>query len=51
MNGFKDFPRPPPRDHWLRFARGDVAEDGAVIKQDIVEAKASDGSFVCGDFL
>ena len=51
MNGIKDLPRPLPRDHWSRLARGDVAEDGAVIKLDIVEAKASDGSFVCGDFL
>ena len=51
VNGIKDFPRPLPRDHWSRLARGDVAEDGAVIKLDIVEAKASDGSFVCGDFL
>ena len=43
MNGIKDFPRPLPRDHWTRLARGDVTEDGAVIKLDIVEAKASDG--------
>ena len=44
-------PRPLPRDHWSRLAHGDVAEDGAVIKMDIVEVKASDGSFVCGDSL
>ena len=51
VNGIKDLPRPLPGDHWSRLACRDVAEDGAVIKMDIVEAKASDGSFVCGDFL
>ena len=51
MNGIKDLPRPLPRDHWSRLPRGDVAEDGAVTKLDIVEVKASDGSFVSGNFL
>ena len=51
MNGIKDLPRPLPKDHWSRLAHGDVAEDGAVIKLDIVEVRASDGSFVCSDFL
>ena len=51
MNGIKDFPHPLPRDHWLRLSRGDIAENGAAFKLDIVEVKASDGSFVCGDFL
>ena len=51
VNGIKDLSHPLPRDHWSRLAHGDVTEDGAVIKLDIGEVKASDGSFVCGDFL
>ncbi len=51
MNGIKDLSRPIPRDHWSRLVRGDVTEDGAVIKLDIVKAKASDVGFVCGNFL
>ena len=51
VNGIKDLLRPLLRDHWSRFAHGDIAEDGAVIKLYIVEAETGDGGLVGSDFL
>ena len=51
VNGIEDSPCPLPRNHWTRFTHGDIAEDRAVDKLDIVEAEASNGGFVGSDFL
>ena len=51
VNGIEDPPCPLPRNHWTRFTHGDIAEDCAADKLDIVEAEASNGGFVGSDFL
>jgi len=39
------------RDHRLRFTQGNIAEDSAAIKLDIVKAEACNVSFVGGKIL
>ena len=51
VNGIKDPLCPLSRDHRPRFTQGNIAEDSAAIKLDIVKAEACNGSFVGGNFL
>ena len=49
-------PCPLSRDYWSRFTHGNITKYGAVIELDVVEldvvkTKASDGGFICSNFI